>query len=524
MSEKQSKRILIVAVVWLVIIGGLAVAYKQFLHPYFSSELENETGSNSRYKYDITVTVDSFSGYAVLRSETFANDLKKQGIRLNITDDGADYAARIRALEDGDTDFAVFTVDSLLATSVDLGRFPGTIVLVIDETRGADAIVAPKGGITSVQELNHPDARIVLTPSSPSEFLARTVVAHFVLPDLPDNWIVEKDGSGDVLTALQADRGGTKNAYVLWEPHVSQARADGATVLLGSDKLKGYIIDVLVARREFVLEQPDLLKTVIQSYLRTAYTIRTSSGGLKAMVQADASAAGDPLNNSQADALVNGIHWTNTLENYAYFGLLSTVDAKGIPYLEDVIDNIARVLVDTDALPEHPLEGRSNTLFYNQALRDLKAASFHPSRTVNIIDGMGPGTTELDAITQDYKPIALSDAQWGSLRPVGNLKVNALSFGRGTARLNIRSVRELERLAGQLAAWPQYYIIVTGQARSDGDSDANRALAKARAQAAADALTQHGIDPVRIRTTSRIGKHEGGRSQTVVFTLGQLPY
>jgi hypothetical protein len=95
------------------------------------------------------------------------------------------------------------------------GEFPGSIVLVIDETKGGDAIVAPPGAITSLQSLNDPEARLVLTPNSPSEFLARVVIAHFNLPNLPAQWSIPADGAADVYKKFRAASAAEKGLCAL---------------------------------------------------------------------------------------------------------------------------------------------------------------------------------------------------------------------------------------------------------------------------------------------------------------------
>ena len=49
---------------------------------------------------------------------------------------------RIRALDQGEVQFVVFTIDAWLTAGAEHGSFPGTIVMVNDETTGADAMVA----------------------------------------------------------------------------------------------------------------------------------------------------------------------------------------------------------------------------------------------------------------------------------------------------------------------------------------------------------------------------------------------
>ncbi len=166
MNESRAKGCLLAAAVWCVILGLLAVAYKFLIHPYFSEKLKGETGSASQYKEEIVAAADSFSGYAILRSEALKQDLKARQIKLTVRDDKADYAARLKALQSGEVQLAVFTLDSLLTAGARAGDFPGSIVLVIDETKGGDAIVALKSAVATLQDLNDPAARIVLTPNS----------------------------------------------------------------------------------------------------------------------------------------------------------------------------------------------------------------------------------------------------------------------------------------------------------------------------------------------------------------------
>jgi ABC-type nitrate/sulfonate/bicarbonate transport system substrate-binding protein len=524
-EEKKSKGCLAAAAIWIIILGSLAVAYKFLVHPYVAEKLRGQTGSESQYRHEVTIALDSFSGYAVLRSEAFGRELKVEGIKLKLNDDGADYAARIRAVRKGRAQLATFTIDSLVNSSADLGDFPATIVLVIDETHGADAIVAPRDGIKSIQDLDHADARIVLTPDSPSEFLARTVLAHFSLPNLPENPYVPADGAAEVYARLKAAPAGERRAYVLWEPFVSKAVDDGARVLLDSSKLKGYVVDVLVAQRKYLRDNPEVVTKVVAAYLRAAYSVDRRKDGMVDLVISDSKLAGaQRLDRRQAQQLVKGIRWKSTLENYAHFGLLTAGESKGSQHLEDMIANITGVLLKTGALPRDPLGGKTHTLFYDGTLRELKAAGFHPAKRLAVIDGVGPGISELGAIRTEGTLARLSDQQWDSLVPVGELKVKPIAFGRGTARINVQSERELARLAGLLKSLPAYYLLVVGHARAEGDPEANRKLAGSRADAALKYLVSQGLERNRVRARAAKPSGKGGGAQSVSFVVGQLPY
>jgi outer membrane protein OmpA-like peptidoglycan-associated protein len=523
MGESKNKGILIAAIIWVVIVGGLAAATKFLILPRFQNKLQTKTSSGGKYKGEIVIATDSFSGYAVLRSPEMKADLKAQGIKLVIQDDKADYPARMLALQERKIHLAVFTVDSFLAAGEKLGQFPATIVMVIDETQGADAIVSYKSAVGNLDQLNDPKARLVLTPQSPSEFLARTVIAHFNLPNLPSNWLEPADGAEDVYKKFVSADKRAPRAYVLWEPWVSKALATpDAQVLLDSSKLKGYIVDVLVVERKFLLDQPAQTRAVVEAYFRAAYAANQKSGGMKALVKDDADLTGaESLSDEQAERLVNGIQWKNTLDNFTYFGLAGDKKDSGVQDVDDIISNITEVLIKTGAFTADPLGGKANTIYYDQILRDLQAAKFHPGKKLNIIDGAGPANDE--KIHTEAPLRALTDAEWETLTVVGEMRVEPIAFARGTARINLQSQRDLDDLAHKLKSFPRYYLQAIGHARDEGDPEANRQLARERAQAAADQIIAGGIDPIRVRVKSTTPS-SGGAAQSVSFKLLQLPY
>jgi len=526
MSEARAKGCLIAAVVWCLILAVLGVAYKFLVHPYLRDKLQGKTGSASQYKEEIVLAADSFSGYAILRSAAVAQQLKSRQIRLTVQDDKADFAARLKALQAGNVQLAVFTIDSLIAGSARLGDFPATIVLVIDETRGGDAMVAHKNTVASLQDLNHRDARIVVTPNSPSEFLARVVIAHFNLPNLPDKWLLEADGAKAVCQALRAAKPGERRAYVLWEPYVSKAlEQPGVQALLDSSKLKGYIVDVLVAQREFLRDHPDKVKLVVEAYCRAAFAYAQQPDGLAKLVREDARQTGaESLDEAQAKQVVQGIRWKNTLENYAHFGLAAPQAEGGLQHLEDIIGNIMDVLVKTKALSADPLGGKYNTLFYQQVLAEMRAANFHPGKGLNLIQGLGPAIGESEQVRADGEAKGLTQEQWGRLQPVGELRVEPIVFGRASASISVQSERDLQALAKRLQSFPRFYLRVCGHTRAEGDPEANRALAQARAESAAQFLRAQGISGERIKTEALPATAESGEGQAVSFMVGQLPY
>lgn len=508
----MKKKLILIAVVWFVVIGLGAMAYKWVFVPKQQEEVKKQqeeekkavlvqTGSDARYKYQINLALDSFSGYAVLRSEDFRSELNSRSIKLNLVDDGADYNKRLKSLQSGEVHMAAFTIDALIKSSVNLGDMPATIISLLDETKGADAMVGSKS-IPNIDSLNDPNTKFVITPDSPSETLARVVMAYFNLDRLgADPWI-KANSAKDVYEQYKGSKPTDKKVFVLWEPYVSRLTENpDYRVLVDSSKFKGYIVDVLVVNRDFLVKNEDVVKQVAESYFRANFSVRHRMVDL---VLEDSKVLGDPLKLEQAKKLVSGIQWKNTQENYAHFGLTS---GTGYQHVDDMIANITTVLKKTGAISGDPTNGRPNLLYYDKIVRNMFETNFHP----------GFGSEE---VRQENKLVALGDEEWKNLRPVGTLQVPRLVFARGTAKLTDASEETLSDLAKKLKTWPQYYLVVRGHCSKDGDVAANQKLATDRSNATMEWLVKAGIDKNRIKAD--ISEPNG--STTVAFILGQVAY
>jgi hypothetical protein len=517
----MSGRLLIVGVVWLLIVGAGALTYRLVFAPKKKSELVGETSSHPLHKHHVRLALDSFSGYAVLRSEEFKNELGALGVGVTLVDDKADYAARLQSLKSGETPLAVFTIDALIKASADAGELPGVIVMVIDETIGADAMIAYKQGLKNIDALNRADARIVVTRDSPSETLARVVIGTFRLPSLPADCWVAGDGAAGVYQQFIQAQPSEPKAFVLWEPYVSKALENpGAHVLMDSSRFRGYIVDVLVAERNFLKnDSAGIVSNVVKAYQTAVWKHQRTESGMVKLVSQDAEAAGEPLAPAQAQKLVQGIWWKNTQENFEHFGLRLAGDTQarpeGLQPLDEMIRKITKVLVDTKANAEDPTGGHPERLYYDKILGPLLTNRWHPSA----LSGVGD-----DAIRSQGGARPLSEAEWGRLAPVGHLSTEAIVFRRAGAELLPSGEATLDKLIDTLRSWPHYYLIVRGHARMEGDAEANKRLADERAKAVAAHLAQHGIAEHRVRAFGAETTATGGEAQTVTFVLGQLPY
>lgn len=497
-------KLLAVCLVWLMLVGMAAAAYKFVIEPMRRGRLISNSGSHSNYEHNLTLSLDSFSGYAILRSPDFQSLLGEKGIRFTFNDDGANYADRIEALRTGKSQFAVFTIDALLKVSPEPGKIPGTIVAVIDESRGADAIVAYKDTYPNVDALNNPNTRFVITSDSPSEALARAVMADFNLDKLDENPFIRVKDVKDVENHYRKARPVDPKVFVVWEPYVSKIDENPNThVVVDSEKFRGYIVDVLVVNRDYLLKNPEVVEDVVGCYFRAAYKQKDD---MIRVVLDDAKQTDTKLNKAQATKIVDGIWWKNTQENFAHFGIGDR--PHNVQLLEDMIVNISKMLLKTNAIRSDPTGGQPSLLYYDKVLRTLQTNNFHPA--------LGDEKIRDDRI----KLPTLTDEQWQQIVPIGTLQVPELVFARGTARLTGVSTTTLDELVPKLNN-TRYYLEVRGKASSRGDQDANRAVALTRAEVARDYLIQAGVSANRVRAVTAEGTDT---SFSVSFVLGEQPY
>lgn len=487
------------------------MVYRLWLVPARESErvkkqeqvVEATTGS-STYQHRLQLGLDGFSGYAIFRSETMDKQLRSRGVKLDLVDDGADYNARLKHLADGQLQMAVFPIDALLKASEQLQALPATIIAIVDETRGADALLAFKAKYPSIDSLNSTDTRFVLVGDSPSETLVRVLMHKFQLNAVTSNSYDLVASEKEVLARYRAAKPVGNEVFVTWEPVVSEMiKNAGMHVLADTAQETGFIVDALVVSRDYLVDNEAVVLQVLECYFRTLYEYRGDSVLVELLLK-DAANAGAKLDQSQAERLADGIRWKNTQENFAHFGLR----AADLGLVEDMIDRIKRVLLETGALKSDPTEGNSRKLFFEQPLRELQNSNFHPGLAT-------------ETIREEYRVTALSDEAWEKLVTVGTAQVPPLIYARGTSTLTQSSMTKLDDLVENLKSWPMYYLMVQGNASDRGGNvEANRQLAKQRAESALQYLLSKGVPREKVRVTS--GEVTGQLS--VTFVLGQPAY
>ncbi len=520
-TERTGLRRIRVLLAWMVLIGIFSAVVYFVWRPKQEKKLEEDTGSASQYNHRLTLLADSYSGYAVFRSEQMAADLRKNGIKLT-TEDCPSYNDRQKKLADGDAEFAMFTIDSDLKSGVvGMGdKFPGSMCIVVSESQGADGMVAYKTAIPNLRD-GSPTKGFVGVPDSPNEYLMRIAVADLTLPGLPDVWFKPEDYCNDGAEVYKrfknADRREAK-AYVLWEPYLSMALQEkDAVLLLDSSSLKGHILDVLVVERNFLRDHPDVVAEVVKSYFRALYS--NTNSGMAALIVKDGEAVKQEVSKTQADAIAKKIWWKNTMENYAHFSLLADeASMRGLETIEDMVAKIARTLKNTGGFGSHKFQTPQTSLYYDGILAGLQSSGFHPAQKVGAL-----AASQQDEVRGYAAAQKLTEQQWSTLMPLGQLQVKRIEFARGSATLTKQGTRDLEELGRQITSYPTAYLRIIGYARGGGEDEQTRALASQRAAAAASYLQRTcSIDENRIHVEGRVVQDDS--ALTVEFQLGQRPY
>jgi outer membrane protein OmpA-like peptidoglycan-associated protein/ABC-type nitrate/sulfonate/bicarbonate transport system substrate-binding protein len=464
----------------VLVIGLLIVGYVKFYSVEQSKDITVNTSDAANFKYSLKIGVDSWTGYYPLCSKYFRSSLRNAGIQLQCINDNADLPQRFEALKRGDLDFAVATVDAYLA----LGKaqqFPGTIVSVIDESKGGDALVCYSDMVASIDELKTvPSIRVALTPDSPSEHLLRALAVHFDVGFFQQGgqWKVPANGSDDALAKLKNKQ---VDCAVVWEPDVTKAlQLTGTRKIIGSEDTEKLIVDVLLASRKLVQNNPQLIKSILSVYFDTLQYYQQNPASF-----IDELSKASELSSKAAQDMLNGVRWVTLSEN-----AIDWYSSKGSTrkeYLVESIQSANHILNAVGVLKGNPLPASDpysilnstfvTTLFEQQVIANPLASESASNPTFQ----------------------TLAPSEWAKLANVGTLKIRKVSFSQSSSDLSMDAKRQLDEAASDLSHYPNFRILIKGHTGTNGDADANLKLSSSRAKAVMRYLNiVHGIDEARM--------------------------
>ncbi len=458
----------------LLVLGILAILAIYMVLEYLEKNEQLASSDAANSKGQIRIAVDNFIGYFPLCSPRIKSLLLNDGYRLECIDDQADYSSRFAKLTNGTVDFAVGTIDTYLLNG-DRYDYPGVIIAVLDESKGADAIVARSTTAKNLSDLkNKNNIKVAFTPSSPSHHLLKVAGVHFDIAFLRNkngSWRTETTGSSG---ALQKLLDGKVDVAAIWEPDISKALAQGEfTKILGTEETQRLIVDVLISSHKNETNTPEVSEILLANYYRALKYYRDNPS-----IFDDHLADYASVSEKQARQLKKGINWFTMQQNAAdWMGLSSTgqIPKHG---LYETIDQTLDIQRDVGDFTQNPLPSGDPRRIINSAI--IKTL-FEKGIRTGFSSGGSFDFDSNSANIRDFSP--LDDTQWASLREVGNLRVRPIKFEAGTGKLTITGKEQIDAAVKVLENYPNFRIIIEGHTSTRGDRNINRSLSQERADA-----------------------------------------
>lgn len=473
------------------VLGLAAMTGYRFLEPSLSDSSQRQTSDARATKGVLTVGVDNWIGYFHLCSNELRKRMRQSGYILKCVDDNADYQGRIEQLERGELQFAVATVDSYILNGKK-SDYPATIIAVIDESKGGDAILAWQDQASNLDALKRNDKiKIAYTANSPSEHLLKSMAVHFDIPYLLErrgSWRVETDGSEAALQRL-IDK--SVDAAVLWEPDVSRAlEIEGIVKLLGTEDTTKLIVDVLTVNRKFSVDNPEAVNTLLRNYFLTLKHYRND----QALMIAEAIEL-TGLSKERVSKLLKGVAWQNLTDNAsAWFGVAQAGASEG---LIDAIDSTIQILIesgdfDTNPIPEEDPYRITNSAFLSELyIKGGTTTQFGITRQPQT------AVQKRNPLEREFSP--LSAAQWRQLREIGTMKIRPIVFQSGSEQLSYEGKLEIDKAVESLEHYQNFRVLVKGHTGLRGDPLSNQELSQLRADTVARYLNvTYGINLNRV--------------------------
>jgi hypothetical protein len=216
----------------------------------------------------LVVEGDAWSGYAPFRDETLLEGTEYSHVYV----DQPCQDVRMQDVTTGRADIAVTSLDQYLLNSPE-----GTVVAVIDQSQGADALVLgtqARPYFNSVDDISalvrEFDERgdtpvLAYTGNSPSEMLLNELANTSDELRLADFDLVSVDQSATAFDMLRRDEA---QLAITWEPDTTAARGAGFAIGLDSGDVPDSIVDVVVASDELIERDPAAVQAMVSAYYR----------------------------------------------------------------------------------------------------------------------------------------------------------------------------------------------------------------------------------------------------------------
>jgi NitT/TauT family transport system substrate-binding protein len=334
-------------------------------------------------------------------------------------------------------------------------------IMQVDWSRGGDAIVVDPS-IKRIEDLK--GKKISLALFTPSHWLLESSLKSSSLTDDEQAEIVKnligKTASPDARADFVANR---VDAAVVWEPDVTEAlnKRPGAQKLLSTETAQNLIADIMVAREEFIKENPDVVKAFVEGWLDgTEEANRRPDQVVRLLMENEP--VYQELGEASTRAGLKTVKWADLTDNTQMFGL-----DRSEPFFDRIFRDAGQAWVHRGYItaPVSPDQARDSSFL--QTIYDAHPA---PTPPPPVIPTAGPDVvTKKGVIT---KPVNIE-------------------FASGSAELDEGDKQILDKDVATFAkTYSNSYIRVEGNTDNVGSESVNQALSERRAKAVIDFLVQ----------------------------------
>ncbi len=353
----------------------------------------------------------------------------------------------------------------------------GRAVMIVDNTRGADAIIAKDPSIRTVEDLA--GKKVALLQFTPSHGMTIDAIDNSSLSarrkqSIEYVFINAEDGLAGVRAALES---GSVDAAVLWDPDLSLAlRATKGHVVYSTRTASNLIFDVIVCD-----------KRVLDDAQGAAAVQKLVNGWMKGVDAAKA----NPDN--AVDALVN---------TEEFFTLLAKDEGK--PFVKGLFDNLlwtgvgdnARILGMSGGTNHYARVYQRFDQIYRAAgaLANPKSPVINPSDSFDtrFIRTLYDASTQAQAEAQKTETFtAQAREQAVQAAPAEVTKPVVVNFASGQSALTKRAEKTIDTdMVPFIENNGSAYFEISGNTDSTGSAAVNDRLSEARARAVVDYLVQ----------------------------------
>ncbi len=349
-------------------------------------------------------------------------------------------------------------------------------VMIVDNTRGADAIIAKDPSIRSVEDLA--GKKLALLQFTPSHGMSIDAIDNSSLSARKKQsveyvYIAAEDGLAGVRAALES---GSVDAAALWDPDLSLAlRATKGHVVYSTKTASNLIFDVIVCDQR-VLNDPqgrDAVQKLVNGWMKGVDAAKANPDqAVDALVKTEefftllAKDEGKPF----VKKLFDNLLWTGVADNARILGM-----SGGTNHYERVYQRFDQIYRAAGALanPKSPVIAPQD--------------SFDTSFIRKLYDASTSAQVEAKKV-ETYTAVEREEAVQA---PATVTKPVIVNFGSGQFALSKRAERTIDTdMVPFIENNGSAYFEISGNTDSTGNLAINNRLSQARAEAVVDYLSK----------------------------------